>query len=142
MLTTVALAAYGVFHLVPRDREGWFQRNRMDRFTLAGDRTGIHDTANGLTLRLDLGDCLERHALVFYPATEEGKFLTHLCRWKLDYVEAFHRRLVTISPRVSDEFLYARFAHDMIKLVNTGPGSRLSPFPTLEGVAPSKEECE
>lgn len=114
----------------------------MDRYTLAGDRTGIHDAANGLTLRLDLGCSLEQHGLVFYPAPKKHKFMTYVCRWNIDYVKPFHRRLVTIAPRVSDQFLYARFAHTMIKLVNAGPGSRLNPFPIPEGATPSKHECE
>ncbi|KAI1793284.1 hypothetical protein LXA43DRAFT_942610 [Ganoderma leucocontextum] len=111
-------------------------------FAGPGDRTGIHDPANRLTLCLDLGRLFERHGLVFFPTPVEGKFMAYLCRWNLDYVEPFHRRLVTISPRVSEEFLYARFAHTMIKLVNTLPDSHLNPFPIPEGVKPSKKECE
>ena len=116
----------------------------MARYSSAGELTGIHDIANGLTLRLDLGDCFEHHGFVFYPAPEEGidKFITYMCRWKLDYVDPFHRRLVTISQRVSREFLYARFAHTMIKLVDKDSRSRFNPFPIPEGVAPSKYECE
>ena len=44
-------------HLVPRPRADWFRQNDMARRNGAGVRTGVHDPANGLTLRRDVGVC-------------------------------------------------------------------------------------
>ncbi|KAM5533486.1 hypothetical protein V8D89_012823 [Ganoderma adspersum] len=126
-----------VYHLVPRVHESWFYRNSMTYYSWADTDTDVDDPANGITLRADLSECFELHGWVFYPAGE-GRLMTYVCLPFVDYAELLHRRLVTLSRRVSDEFLYARFTHTMIKLVD--PASKFKRFWLPGAARPSKEE--
>ena len=75
----------------------------------------VDDVGNGLTLRCDVRRLLDNHAFVFYPVGNR-KYVTYVLRESAqDYVELLHGREVTAPLRVSDEFLYARFAYNIIK---------------------------
>ena len=101
--------------LVPRDREAWFVANDMGRYNRSGAGTSVNDVANGVTLRCDVRRLLEFHAFVFYPIGE-GKAVTYVVRRDMqDFADVLHGRTVTVPMRVSDEFLYARFAYNIIK---------------------------
>ncbi|PIL25812.1 transporter [Ganoderma sinense ZZ0214-1] len=104
----------------------------------AHTNTNLDDPANGITLRADLGECFESHGWVFYP-DGQGRLMTYVCLPYVDFAELLHRRLVTLSRRVSDEFLYARFAYAMIKLVDSA-SARLKRFRNPDGIRPAKEE--
>ena len=146
-----------VIRLVPLDHEDWFKHHDMGRYNIAGhgfdadsfsgrnefelDNLGVDDPANGFFLRHDVADLLKRHSFVFFPAgLTDGKFqfMTYMCGGPLDYVPLLHRRLVTLPWRVSEEFLYARFALNIIHHVREG--LYLNTFPIPEGVEPSKPE--
>ncbi|KAI1787382.1 hypothetical protein LXA43DRAFT_853982, partial [Ganoderma leucocontextum] len=129
-VVTKQFSASECVRLVPLDHEDWFVCNGMNPYIWGYDNR-TSDPSNGLTLRMDLADCLEWHGFVFFPAGN-GKFMTYVCRPLIDYVQLLHRRLVTIPPRVSDEFLYARFGHTIISLLRMGP--HLNTFPIPEGV--------
>ena len=112
----------------------------MEQYSWADMNTNVDDPANGITLRADLGECFDSHGWVFYP-DGQGRLMTYVCLPYVDFAELLHRRLVTISRRVSDEFLYARFAHTMVKLVNTASVG-FKRFRNPEGARPAREEGE
>ncbi|TBU59987.1 hypothetical protein BD310DRAFT_923640 [Dichomitus squalens] len=103
-------------HLVPKEHEDWFNGNNMTDYNLSGPLTGLDDVANGLTLRSDVHQCLDRHGFVFYPV-EGNRFVAYVVRrGAFEHAELFHQRLVTLPNRVSDQFVYARFAYTFINL--------------------------
>ena len=86
----------------------------MSRHSL-NSGAGINDVGNGVTLRSDVHACLDRGGFVFYP-TEHGGFMGYIVNieeW--NYVEVLHRREVNMHDRVVGEFLYARFAYNIIQ---------------------------
>ncbi|KAI1783217.1 hypothetical protein LXA43DRAFT_904037, partial [Ganoderma leucocontextum] len=130
------LSATQVAHLVSPSHAHWFGRNDMWEYNWAGYETGIHDPANGLTLRTDFVELLAKHAFVFFPAGE-GEFMTYMCYPTVtSYLHDLHRRPITIPHRVPEEFLYARFACTMIALVSRR--SKLNAFPLPLGIRPSR----
>ncbi|TBU27572.1 hypothetical protein BD309DRAFT_604981 [Dichomitus squalens] len=113
--------------LVPQDQGDWFYANDMSDYNLAGHRTGVNDVANGVTLRSDVHRCLDRHSFVFYPV-DGGRFAAYFVRrGDAEYAELFHRRPVDMPIRVSDQFLYARFAYTVINLLHSTRGFDLAP---------------
>ncbi|KAI1787408.1 hypothetical protein LXA43DRAFT_712865 [Ganoderma leucocontextum] len=133
------LSATQVAHLVFPSHANWFGMNNMWKYSWAGYGTGIHDPANGLTLRTDFVKSLAKHAFVFFPAGEGG-FMTYVCHPSLtSYLHDLHRRPIAIPHRVSDAFLYARFACTMIALVSRR--SKLNAFPLPPGVPPSRRSA-
>ncbi|KAI1787373.1 hypothetical protein LXA43DRAFT_711826 [Ganoderma leucocontextum] len=125
-----------VAHLVPPAHQDWFHRNDMARYNWGWARNGVHDPANGLTLRVKWIKMLGLNLIVFFPAGE-GKFMTYVCYPSLGDCPDVHRTLVTIPRRVPEAFLYARFAYTMITLV--ARNSKLDAFPLPEGVKPSRK---
>ncbi|TBU24393.1 hypothetical protein BD311DRAFT_791061 [Dichomitus squalens] len=106
----------GNAHIVPKDQKAWFNGNDMGRYNRISPTTSVDDVANGMTLRCDVHRLLNRHAFVFYPAGDR-KFVTYIVlQDTFDYAYLLHGRVVTIPLRVSDEFLYARFAYNVINL--------------------------
>ncbi|TBU31026.1 hypothetical protein BD311DRAFT_825627 [Dichomitus squalens] len=103
-------------HLVPREHEDWFNGNNMTDYNLAGPPTGLDDVANGLTLRSDVHQCFDLHGFVVYPAGSNRSVAYVVRRGAFEYAELFHRRLITLPNRVSDQFVYARFAYTFINL--------------------------
>ena len=100
--------------LVPKEQAGWFNYNKMSQYNRRGVLTGINDVANGVCLRSDVHDCLNRHGFVFFP-TNEGKFVAYIIgNLEDDYAVLLHRRPVMIHERVAEEFIYARFAYAFI----------------------------
>ena len=103
-------------YVVPKDQKAWFSGNDMGRFNRVSPKTSVDDVANRMTLRCDVNRMLDRHAFVFYPSNDR-KFVTYIVlKNTVDYEYLLHGRLVTIPLRVSDEFLYARFAYNIINL--------------------------
>ncbi|EJF61891.1 hypothetical protein DICSQDRAFT_180282 [Dichomitus squalens LYAD-421 SS1] len=104
-------------HLVPKDELAWFLVNEMGRFNRSTLGATVNDVSNGVTLRCDVHRLLDSQSFVFYPVGDR-KYVTYLVRGtSRDYVELLHGREVSTVPlRVSDEFLYARFAYNIIKL--------------------------
>ena len=102
---------------MPKDELAWFLVNGMGRFNRSTLGTTVDDVANGLTLRCDVYRLLDSQSFVFYPVGP-CKYVTYLLRAKSEgYVELLHgREVATIPLCVSDEFLYARFAYNIIKL--------------------------
>ena len=93
----------------------WFQANEMFIYTV--DRhQGVNSIANGVTLRSDILGCLDRSSFVFYPFGD-GRYGGYVLKQESDYVEWVHRRPARVHPRVADQYLYARFAYNVIGLV-------------------------
>ena len=88
----------------------------MCDYNLAGPSTGIDDVANSLVLRHDLYQCLNRHAFLFYPASQGNVMACFVGRDEPEDAELLHRQLVKMPYRVSDQSLYARFAYKIINL--------------------------
>ncbi|TBU28324.1 hypothetical protein BD311DRAFT_333539 [Dichomitus squalens] len=103
-------------HLVPKEQQAWFLANAMGRYNRSRMTGSVDDVANGITLRSDVHRLLDLHAFVFYPIGDR-KFVTYIVQRNIhDYAELLHGRTVTVPLRVSYEFLYARFAYNIIKL--------------------------
>ncbi|KAI0069565.1 hypothetical protein K474DRAFT_485043 [Panus rudis PR-1116 ss-1] len=101
-------------HLVPRNESDWFDRNRMLTHSI-NPQAGIDDVANGVTLRNDVYAVLDANGFVFYPPAPGGKeYVAYVVKELPVYVNLFHQHLVDMHPRVSEQFLYARFAYAMI----------------------------
>ena len=103
-------------HLVPLDQVDWFTVHSMDDYSLNPD-AGINDVANGVTLRSDVHACLNRQGFFFYPIGERRYLAYTVKRHEEDYAELFHRREVRMHDRIAGEFLYARFAYNIINLL-------------------------
>ncbi|RPD67964.1 hypothetical protein L226DRAFT_444676, partial [Lentinus tigrinus ALCF2SS1-7] len=99
-------------HLLPEEEHAWFDMWRMVNYCL-NDKAGINDTANGVALGSDIYLCLDRGGFVFYPCEPHDHILYFVIS-EVDYAQLLHRRPVTIHKRVSDAFLYARFAYNII----------------------------
>ncbi|KAI1784587.1 hypothetical protein LXA43DRAFT_901310 [Ganoderma leucocontextum] len=104
-------------HLVPKAEEAWFIANKMFAYAPDNEDAGIDAHTNGILLRDDVRRCFDSHAFVFYPAGN-NMFVAYFVhtRGYPNYTELLHRRLVTIHPSVAVEFLYARFAYNVIHL--------------------------
>ena len=90
----------------------------MNLYSIENQKAGVDTHTNGISLRDDVRRCLDACAFVFFPVHGSDKFMAYFVDdgyWP-DYTEAFHRRLVTIHPSVAVEFLYARFAYNVINL--------------------------
>ena len=126
--------------LVPQDREAWFVANDMGRYNRSGAGTSVNDVANGVTLRCDVRRLLEFHAFVFYPIGG-GKAVTYVVRRDMqDFADVLHGRTVTVPVRVSDEFLYARFAYNIINLLQPRvPDVSIERVPITEALRQQKE---
>lgn len=128
--------------LIPRSQSDWFTANDMEQFNIDASAK-IDDVANGVTLRSDVHTCFDRCKFVFYP-TDQGRYVAYIIgHHQLDYAKLLHRRLVAMHPRVAIQFLYARFAYNIIHLLRekwTLPGRSLPiPNEVLE-VMEAKEE--
>ncbi|KAI1784589.1 hypothetical protein LXA43DRAFT_208645 [Ganoderma leucocontextum] len=91
--------------------------NKMFLYAPDNMRAGVNAHTNGIALRDDVRRCFDSHAFVFYPAGND-KFMAYFVDMPgyPDYTELFHQRLVRIHPSVAVEFLYARFAYNVIHL--------------------------
>ncbi|RPD53584.1 hypothetical protein L226DRAFT_571962 [Lentinus tigrinus ALCF2SS1-7] len=104
-------------HILPKEEHVWFNSQKMVRYCY-NMSAGINDTANGVTLRSDIHLCLNRHSCVFYPC-EPDDYVLYIIQWgEEDYAQLLHRRRVTMPKRVSDKFLYARFAYATFHLLS------------------------
>lgn len=110
----------------------------MTRYNWAGPGTGISDPANGIALRADVAHLWGVNAFLLVPAGQQGGFMTYVTMPRLGLAQEFHRRWVPISQRVSDAFLYARFAYTIITLVAKLGDKKLDAFPLPKGVKPSR----
>ena len=103
----------------------------------------LDDVANGVTLRADVHAALDRSVFVFFPsASSQGQYIAYAIGLELDYAHTLHRRLAKVHERVSAEFLYARFAYNIISLL-TPPCARFAfPIPAaLETAEIDRRRC-
>ncbi|RPD53601.1 hypothetical protein L227DRAFT_396734 [Lentinus tigrinus ALCF2SS1-6] len=100
-------------HILPKEEHVWFHRQKM-AFYCYNDVAGLDDTANGVALRSDIHLCHDRHTFVFYPCEPDDYVLYIVVMGEGDYAQLLHRRPVTMPKRVSNNFLYARFAYNII----------------------------
>ena len=127
---------------MPEDQEAWFIDNGMGRHNRSGCGTSVNDVANGVTLRCDVHRLLDYHAIVFYPAGER-KYVTYIVRNDMeDYAEQLHGRVVAVPLRVSDEFLYARFAYNIISLLPRILDVSVKCFPISETLVQQQDALE
>ncbi|RPD59293.1 hypothetical protein L226DRAFT_561299 [Lentinus tigrinus ALCF2SS1-7] len=105
-------------HILPQDQIAWFKLYDMDLYC-HNPRALINDTANGLTLRSDVRECLERGGFVFFPLDPSTYLAYSIGLNDRHYAELLHRRPVAMPERVSEFFLYARFAYNV--LLNVRP---------------------
>lgn len=116
----------------------------MDQFSIFPS-ADINDVANGVTLRSDVHAYIDQYGFVFYP-TDQGRYVAYVVGRQLDYAKLFHRRLVAMHPRVAIQFLYARFAYNVIHLIRRrwAIPSRSFPIPkeVLEVRKAAEEEAE
>lgn len=137
-------AALHSARIVPKTNEIWFSHNSMAQFSLVSDRTGVNDIANGIALRSDVHKCFDRHGFVFYPLetasdNESTTKSTTLPRYVAVFIKTreapyriqYHRREVHMDKRISEEFLFARFALAIISLnaLHTGLADVAFPVP-------------
>ncbi|RDX52668.1 hypothetical protein OH76DRAFT_1553931 [Lentinus brumalis] len=94
---------------------------------------GIDDTANIISLRCDVRDCLVRHGFVLHPhphpkpakngsriSAISRRYVSYVVEWgETEYADLFHGRAATMPEHVhvAEQFLYARFAHTVIQLL-------------------------
>ncbi|KAH9935658.1 uncharacterized protein B0H18DRAFT_419849 [Fomitopsis serialis] len=118
-------------HLVPKEQAVWFTFNRMKVHNIRPEIVTPNDVANGICLRADIRLCLDRHAFVFFP--DGSDFVAYFIKVEDDYAEWFHRTAAQIHERVAVQFLYARFAFNVINLVDTSVSRNLvSPSPAYQ----------
>ncbi|KAH9931357.1 uncharacterized protein B0H18DRAFT_991367 [Fomitopsis serialis] len=98
--------------LVPREHAFWFAENEMRAYSFGGTATP-NDSANGVCLRADIRRCLDRQGFVFFPAGSQ--FVAYFIKGEPDYAEWYHRTAARIHERVPVQFLYARFAFNVIQ---------------------------
>ena len=72
-----------------------------------------NDVGNGITLRDDFHHLLDNEFLVLVPANND--FMVQFLKPPLDYENHHHAR-VNLHDRVRNQFLYARFAYNIIRL--------------------------
>ena len=101
--------------LVPREMAIRFHANGMAAFNTNSQVHNTDDVANGVCLRADVHRLLDNHSLVFYPLRDD--FIAHFLQVTPPYNELYHRVPITVHPRVSIQFLYARFAINIISRV-------------------------
>ena len=101
--------------LVPRDCAIWFDANGMAAFNTNPEVENTDDIANGVCLRADVHRLLDKHSLVFYPLGND--FIAHFLQVTPPYDQLYHRVPISVHPRVSIQFLYARFAINIISRV-------------------------
>ncbi|RPD56259.1 hypothetical protein L227DRAFT_283113 [Lentinus tigrinus ALCF2SS1-6] len=100
-------------HVLPRDQSAWFELHSMDLYC-HNPQALIDDTANGLALRSDVLECFDRCSFVFFPL-DDSTYLAYIVGGsESHYVELLHRRPVVMPERVSEFFLYARFAYNIL----------------------------
>lgn len=100
----------------------------MGQYSRGYLESGINDIGNGVTLRSDVRDCFDRSNFVFYPLHDDADIpnisdslsaryvAAAISDVELCYAYLLHRKEVHMHPRVSDEFLFARFAFAIISL--------------------------
>ena len=104
-------------HLIPKANRVWFDANHMYYYSVENVSAGVNAHTNSTLLCDDVHRCFESGCFVFYPAGDGDKFMAYFmdlggCP---DYTEQFHRRLASIHDCVPAEFIYARFAHTIIR---------------------------
>lgn len=100
----------------------------MGQYSRGFLESGINDIGNGVTLRSDVHGCFDRSNFVFYPLHDDTDIpnisdslspryvAAAINDAELCYAYLLHRKEVHMHPRVSDEFLFARFAFAIISL--------------------------
>ncbi|KAI1784566.1 hypothetical protein LXA43DRAFT_1041611 [Ganoderma leucocontextum] len=108
-------------HLVPEAEWAWFEANEMTVYSMENTKAAVNAHTNGVLLRDDVHRCLGSDMFVFYPAGDGDSFMAYFVNagGYPDYTEQFHRRLVSINDSVAVEFIYARFAYAVIKLLRS-----------------------
>lgn len=104
---------------ISEDQSARFFANSTHQFNV--NRTILYgnDIGNGVWLSADVRLCLDHGAFVPYPAN--NAFVAQFIKTDYDYAEQFHRRHTDIQSNVPAEFLYARFAYNVIGLVPGHP---------------------
>ena len=89
----------------------------MYYYSVENVSAGANAYTNGILLRDDVHRCFESGCFVFHPAGDGDKFMAYFVDpgGYPDYAEQFHRRLASIHDCVPVEFIYARFAHAIIR---------------------------
>ncbi|KAI0751614.1 hypothetical protein C8Q80DRAFT_1158458 [Daedaleopsis nitida] len=130
--------------LIPEAHDVWFRANRLAFYTsIAPSHPGVNHIANGVTLRADVQDFLDRLGFVSYPAGGDHQFCAYLLLADPDYRQELHRREVEMPERVSHEFLFARFAYNIIGLMASAwPPDRSGSLPIHPYVLQQVERLE
>lgn len=118
-------------HICPRSEEQWYIDNRMRPYQERPMRS-IDDMANGMLLRADLHIAFDAMKFVFYPKyknAEEGDItqgaegenkpvlVTHIMVPSNELHLLYHNVPLQPIPKVSREYLFARFAWTIFPLV-------------------------
>ncbi|KAK7693676.1 hypothetical protein QCA50_003246 [Cerrena zonata] len=127
-------------YLVPKDQAAWYELNAMDVYNFNRDIHSVDDISNGICLRSDVHRCLERRSFVPFPV--DGSFVAHFIRREPNYADLLHRKEMLIHEIVSIEFLYARFALNVISRVSQYPLMKTIPVPVLPGKKKKKKKAK
>lgn len=90
----------------------------MWQYNTDPQRRSLDNSANSICLRLDLSGLFDRHTFVFFPSSSERGAQNYLVAYFIQpehtHAESFHRVEARFPESVSMEFLYARFALNVI----------------------------
>ncbi|TFK81297.1 hypothetical protein K466DRAFT_667203 [Polyporus arcularius HHB13444] len=100
-------------YVLPKEESPWSNMQKMNLYS-HNRYAHINDTANGMTLRSDIHRCFDAHGFVFHPCGPTNHIVYIVDDGLDNYAHYLHCRLVDMLNRVSDKFLYARFAYTMI----------------------------
>ncbi|KAI0715568.1 hypothetical protein C8Q72DRAFT_891629 [Fomitopsis betulina] len=96
----------------------WFVGHKMWQYNTDPQRRSLDNSANSICLRLDLSGLFDRHTFVFFPSSSERGAQNYLVAYFIQpehtHAESFHRVEARFPESVSMEFLYARFALNVI----------------------------
>ncbi|KIP04926.1 hypothetical protein PHLGIDRAFT_120283 [Phlebiopsis gigantea 11061_1 CR5-6] len=103
-------------HLIPREHSAWFAYHNLQIYNTDTILSTTEDAANGVTLRADIHRCLDLGGLVFVPVC--NGVVAHLLDYSYDYTPFLHSLPIRLSQRVAIEFVYARFAFNILRPLN------------------------
>ena len=102
-------------YLVPKAQHRWFSSNGMHSYN-ANNGNALDDVGNLITLTCDIHRHLDGASLVLVPAND-GYVVHYLEAQPDDFYAGLHRAPVHLHDRVRNQFLYARFAYNILALV-------------------------
>lgn len=123
-------AALDNCRLVPETQHQWFQLNIMQLYnSFPGE---LHDdVSNGIALRADLHRLLDNAVFSLIPANND--FVVQFMGNPGTY-EKYHHAKVALHDRVPNQFLYARFAYNIVQVSRQNQGiAMLKPVPLPSG---------